>query len=565
MDIWSILQIQPTNDKRAIKKAYAARAKLLHPEEKPLEFEALYEAYQRALEHAGGGRGAKVRSAVPAGDSPRQTKKNAEGNAGTEAKGQPEKEAEPDGPLYSYFKDVLENEKRLFEILLSQWDAVERDGWKEEAQAAWEKYLSSEDFKAIQWNPLAVEFLAQRTAASQKRFYWAQGQPFLALWEAYGFREEGGKDGREELNRLYKGLYPAFAERKRKWLETQREIERELASWRQDRLIRRAALIGVMLLAIAAAAWLCSTLTAPRRAVERHLKMEYPGTEFSKPVKNKDGSYSFQSKSYPEIKASARAEKILGYTVIEDYGSQLLGFCAAEHGMDLEFGYMEEEGLYVLYYPDIEEAEAFCALLEDLLKEDKLAFAGKIGFCPKGALYPRQAVTGGDCGFLEGPVYRTIDPVEAGKLAEDVKTAWADYMFNYEPWNLTKEQREKWEPGYTERAQAAGDKGKVRLLTVTVVESAEGQPSETYIPVYSRTKYEHTGVSGFYSGGTASWETPYITIGSAYRLFKATGASVTVNGDGSGFTVLDASGQPQAYKGFYETELSNVKEALNAE
>lgn len=561
MDIWKILEIQPTSDKRTIKKAYASKARLLHPEEKPLEFEALYEAYQKALEYAGGGRGPKLRPAVLAGDRQEEAEKPDSGSAGAEEKGQAGKGTEPDMELYGYFKDVLEKEKRLFETLLIQWGAVERDGWKEEVQAAWAGYLASEDFKEIQWNPQAIEFLAQRTAASQKRFYWAQGQPFLALWEAYGFREEGGKDDREELKRLYKGLYPAFAERKRKWLEAQREIERELASWRQDRIIRRAALAGAIFLVIAAAVWLYMSATEPRRAVESYLKMEYPGTEFSKPVKNKDGSYSFQSKSHPEIKASAWPKKILGYVVTEDYGSQLLGFYAAEQGMDLDFGYMEEERIYVLYYPDIEEAEAFCALLEDLLKEDKLAFAEKIGFCPKGALYPRQAVTGGDCGFLEGPVYRTIDPVEAGNLAEAVKTAWANYMFNYEPWNLTKEQREKWEPGYTERARTAGDK----VLTVTDAESPKGQASETYIPVYGRTKYGHTGVSGFGSGGTASWETQYITIGSAYRLFKAAGASVTVNDDGSGFTVLDASGKPWACEGFYETELSNVKEVLNAE
>lgn len=52
MDIWQILQVEPTTDKKAIKKAYATRSKEVHPEEKPEEFSRLYDAYQSALHHA---------------------------------------------------------------------------------------------------------------------------------------------------------------------------------------------------------------------------------------------------------------------------------------------------------------------------------------------------------------------------------------------------------------------------------------------------------------------------------------------------------------------------------
>ena len=52
MDMWKILGIEPTTDKRAIKRAYAAKTKETHPEEKPEEFKRLYEAYQTALGYA---------------------------------------------------------------------------------------------------------------------------------------------------------------------------------------------------------------------------------------------------------------------------------------------------------------------------------------------------------------------------------------------------------------------------------------------------------------------------------------------------------------------------------
>ncbi len=52
MSNWEILGIEPTYDTRAIKRAYAAQSKLHHPETDPEGFQALYGAYQWALERA---------------------------------------------------------------------------------------------------------------------------------------------------------------------------------------------------------------------------------------------------------------------------------------------------------------------------------------------------------------------------------------------------------------------------------------------------------------------------------------------------------------------------------
>lgn len=49
---WDILGIGPTTDKKTIKRAYAAKTREIHPEEKPEEFKQLYEAYQAALKYA---------------------------------------------------------------------------------------------------------------------------------------------------------------------------------------------------------------------------------------------------------------------------------------------------------------------------------------------------------------------------------------------------------------------------------------------------------------------------------------------------------------------------------
>lgn len=50
--MWDILGIEPTNDIKAIKKAYAGLAKQYNPEEHPEEFQRIHTAYRQAVEYA---------------------------------------------------------------------------------------------------------------------------------------------------------------------------------------------------------------------------------------------------------------------------------------------------------------------------------------------------------------------------------------------------------------------------------------------------------------------------------------------------------------------------------
>ena len=52
MTIWQTLGILQTTDQKEIKKAYAARVKSCHREEKPEEWAVLHDAYQRAIQYA---------------------------------------------------------------------------------------------------------------------------------------------------------------------------------------------------------------------------------------------------------------------------------------------------------------------------------------------------------------------------------------------------------------------------------------------------------------------------------------------------------------------------------
>lgn len=52
MNMWNILDIEPTTDKRTIKRAYAKMAARYHPEEQPEKFQQVYDAYEQALFYA---------------------------------------------------------------------------------------------------------------------------------------------------------------------------------------------------------------------------------------------------------------------------------------------------------------------------------------------------------------------------------------------------------------------------------------------------------------------------------------------------------------------------------
>lgn len=60
MSCWEILQIEKTKDIQTIKHAYACLLKIYHPEEDPIKFKELHDAYESALLYAKGKRNIEI-------------------------------------------------------------------------------------------------------------------------------------------------------------------------------------------------------------------------------------------------------------------------------------------------------------------------------------------------------------------------------------------------------------------------------------------------------------------------------------------------------------------------
>lgn len=239
MDIWEVLGIAPTADKKQIKKAYAARAKTVHPEEKPEEFRMLYGAYQTALKlaklpMAGKPYGAELPEATrrEAQEEERE-KAQREQQETAQSGGSEETEEEKPGitqeereELCSYFVEIKGKQAEKIAFFQEKWKRIGFEYWRLEGREWWKNYLRSEDFQEIQWHPQLVNFLAQE----MEKPLQCESEIRMLLWEVYGFQEEDSLC-KGDLQKLKRVLSPAYErmrrEQKNRWVEEHRRVTRQ--------------------------------------------------------------------------------------------------------------------------------------------------------------------------------------------------------------------------------------------------------------------------------------------------------------------------------------------------
>lgn len=225
MNIWKILGIEPTTDKRAIKKAYAAKTKEIHPEEKPEEFKQLYAAYQTALGFADhlkqvSKSGGSITSFYMTDEEP------AESAEGSEDGGKGEKK------LLSYFEDKQERQQTRVDAFVKYWQEMESPHNDPKMLDWWKEYLTSEEFQDIRGQYQVLHLLAEEI---DKKFYYRLNELKRMLWDAYAFQEDGENAYHGDMKRLWKALYPAYKKSRRTVQDERARLpEKELLSFLEE-------------------------------------------------------------------------------------------------------------------------------------------------------------------------------------------------------------------------------------------------------------------------------------------------------------------------------------------
>lgn len=199
MNIWKALGISPTADKKVIKKAYAAKTKEIHPEEKPEEFKQLYEAYQAALGYA-----AFVLKAHPPENDAAVTGETTENAAET---------TEENREILSYFAEYQEKQKQCVDAFIRCWNVYKNSCNSPKILEWWKEYLASENFQDIRYHSQVLHLLTEETV--QQNVYMSNEIKKL-LWDAYDFREEEEAADQGALQILWKSLHPDRIRRQKK-------------------------------------------------------------------------------------------------------------------------------------------------------------------------------------------------------------------------------------------------------------------------------------------------------------------------------------------------------------
>lgn len=194
--IWDILQIDATKDIKEIKRAYAHLSKELHPEEKPEEFQNLYEAYQNALKYASYGERSKNRITF-------ETEQKAEDVSISEERNKYEELGLDFEEVHKEWlkAEKIKNFQNSWRLQIFRWKRGE-----DFPNENWREYLWSESFREIMWSPVVLETIAEGII---KYFQQKEEiQQFFCGLYAIVMPEEGNCNAK--ALQIYGKMHPAY-------------------------------------------------------------------------------------------------------------------------------------------------------------------------------------------------------------------------------------------------------------------------------------------------------------------------------------------------------------------
>ena len=347
MNIWELLDIAPTTDKKAIRRAYAARSKVFHPEEKPEEFRQLYEAYQAALTYArlasAGHDAAEAENphqqdgfhqqeTFPGQENPRQQQASPgqeslrpqQSSSQQENSRQQQTSPEQESPRQQQTSPEQENPRQQ---QTSPGQENPRQQQTSPEQESLRPQQTSQDQELLFYFAASQARQKERLAAFYQ--YWEESQspyknpPVLAWWQDYLASEDfqsirwnpdlvqflaenierkfyyGGDEIKllfwdaygfreeEEDERKYQGDLLKLRKCLCQALENQkRELlhaQRQLAYEKKQRLYKRLLVAGILFVLLLIPLDILYKQEGGRRYLSRYMARQYPGTEFSQP------------------------------------------------------------------------------------------------------------------------------------------------------------------------------------------------------------------------------------------------------------------------------------------
>ncbi len=202
---WAILELEPTRDISAIKRAYAGKARTCHPEEDPGGFLKLRRAYEAALDYAENGLPEARPSPVQMESTVKQGNCRADNRGGLILADETDsqEEAPPDPPAAPeddgwYFQDkgpeTLPNPYADSEAIRKFLDLY--TGKQRKDSQKWMEYFTSDGFLAAGWDPLFTALLLEKvTEVEQSLPPYKEFLMWLSTAYQFTIQEELAADG----------------------------------------------------------------------------------------------------------------------------------------------------------------------------------------------------------------------------------------------------------------------------------------------------------------------------------------------------------------------------------
>jgi len=594
-EVWEILEIEPTSDKKIIKQAYAKAVKKYHPEENPEEFQKIHAAYKQALAFAGGSGTGQMQGFINQLLQEAAIRKSYQENGG-ENLSAPQTDSGEGARIQEIFQQMKsENDKKLF-IFRHKWQWYLRNQNNGRAVREMRAYMQTRWFLDIMEEPEVLSQLARGIDV-----YCREGSRELKedIRQIYHVDGSDSRDKKpyfdvllhvlkaDEIRALEREAWKK--EQRRQW-ERRQKIERERREAREkaEKKNRREVRIisGVLILL-----FLCmfiislfpegmlnikfdsdkkdaDTLSTEEmgRVMEREkedimsfLKENYPLAEFEQPIlvreidnlEYDDGRLYSVKESDSAINAAVDIVYKDGKTYIgEDFGTQYIRKLAEKQGLDCEMGYSDilwDDGkgrrLVSGYYREDEELLAFMEKFKAFLESREVSGAIKnvegIFFCLSSCHNPNAFVKGAG-GIPEHVFYDMEKLPPAQEMAQDMEQAIREYYVHMEPWQVEGEpDYEKWLEEYEEKVEKLSSK-PVTEDGIEVEKLAEQLGVKVLI--YQDGTYER------------------ITAGDMYRMLQKAGIPVAASEGGGGFEV-ESKGNTNGYENWKDgVECARVME-----